>query len=70
MAPKPPQIYQPPNPTDILYDFTTPLRVFAYCRVSTDDKDQINSAEMQQKYFDSLCETHKNWISFELFSDK
>ena len=70
MAPKPPQIYQPPNPTDILYDFTTPLRVFAYCRVSTDDKDQINSAEMQQKYFDSLRAKHKNWISFELFSDK
>ena len=70
MAPKPPKIYQPPNPTNILFDFETPLRVFAYCRVSTDDRDQMNSAEMQQKYFDTLHANHKNWISFELFSDK
>lgn len=70
MAPKTPQVYYPPNPTNILYDTETPLRVFAYCRVSTDDKDQMNSAEMQHKYFESLRSNHKNWISFSIFSDK
>ncbi len=70
MAPKPPQVYYPPNPTNILYETETPLRVFAYCRVSTDDKDQMNSAEMQHKYFESLRLNHKNWISFNIFSDK
>lgn len=70
MAPKPPQVYYPPNPTNVLYDFETPLRVFAYCRVSTDAKDQMNSAEVQEKFFYDLKEKHKNWISFQIFSDK
>ena len=70
MAPKTPQVYYPPNPSNVLYDFETPLRVFAYCRVSTDAKDQMNSAEVQEKFFYDLKEKHKNWISFEIFSDK
>ena len=70
MAAKPPKVFYPPNPTNIFYDFETPLRVFAYCRVSTDAKDQMNSAEVQEKYFYDLKEQHKNWVSFEIFSDK
>lgn len=70
MVPKPPKVYYPPNPTNILYDNKTPLRVFAYCRVSTDAKDQMNSAEVQEKYFYDLKEQHKNWVTFEIFSDK
>lgn len=70
MAQKPPKVFYPPNPTNILYEYDVPLRVFAYCRVSTDAKDQMNSAEVQEKYFYDLKEKHKNWVSFEIFSDK
>ncbi len=45
-------------------------RVAAYCRVSTDNRDQANSFESQQKYFKEYIESHPDWDLCEIFADK
>ena len=45
-------------------------RVAAYCRVSTDSRDQANSFENQQKYFRNYIEHHPDWELCEIFADK
>lgn len=45
-------------------------RVAAYCRVSTDNRDQANSFESQQKYFKEYIENHPDWELYEIFADK
>lgn len=45
-------------------------RVAAYCRVSTDSRDQANSFESQQKYFKEYIENHPDWELVEIFADK
>lgn len=47
-----------------------PLRVAAYCRVSTDREDQANSLQSQQTYFRSYIQGHSNWILAEIFADE
>ncbi len=36
-------------------------RVAAYCRVSTDEDEQLNSYETQCKYYDEYIASHKDW---------
>lgn len=45
-------------------------RVAAYCRVSTDNRDQANSFESQQKYFKEYIEKQTDWELCEIFADK
>lgn len=46
------------------------LNVAAYCRVSTEHDEQINSLEAQQKFFLSLIKKNPNWKFVGLFADK
>lgn len=46
------------------------LRVAAYCRVSTDQDDQLNSLANQQKYFSEYIQTHPGWELTEIYSDE
>ena len=46
------------------------LRVAAYCRVSTDDKDQLNSYESQVKHYRQLITQNEEWIFVDVFADK
>ena len=46
------------------------LRVAAYCRVSTDKSDQINSLETQKAFFLSYIQQHAQWIFAGIFSDE
>ena len=46
------------------------LRVGAYCRVSTDKTDQVNSFESQQRYFREYIERQPNWELMEIFADE
>ena len=39
-----------------------PLRVAAYCRVSTDREDQANSLHSQQTYFTQYIQARQDWI--------
>lgn len=46
------------------------LRVAAYCRVSTDQDDQLNSLANQQKYFTEYINAHPGWKLTEIYSDE
>lgn len=47
-----------------------PLRVAAYCRVSTDREDQANSLHSQQTYFSTYIQAHQDWILNEIYADE
>ena len=44
-------------------------RVAAYCRVSTDKDDQVNSLESQKKYFAQHIERNPLWELSEVYVD-
>lgn len=46
------------------------LRVAAYCRVSTDKDDQVNSLANQQRYFQSYIAGHPGWSLVEIVADE
>ncbi|MDD5017408.1 MAG: recombinase family protein, partial [Eubacteriales bacterium] len=45
-------------------------RVAAYCRVSTDNDDQINSLESQKKYFNEYIERNPIWELTQIYVDE
>lgn len=45
-------------------------RVAAYCRVSTDDEEQLNSFSSQVKYYTELIEKEPNWMMAGVYSDE
>lgn len=47
-----------------------PRRVAAYCRVSTDKDDQVNSLESQKKYFREYIERNPFWELTEVYVDE
>lgn len=46
------------------------LRVAAYCRVSTDDEEQLTSYEAQQEYYTDKIMTNKEWTLAGIFADE
>lgn len=46
------------------------LRVAAYCRVSTDDEEQLTSYEAQQSYYTNKIMTNPDWTMAGLFADE
>lgn len=46
------------------------LRVAAYCRVSTDDEDQIKSYNSMVRYYTDLIKNNKDWIYAGVYADK
>lgn len=46
------------------------LRVAAYCRVSTEEEDQINSFEMQKSYYTERIMTNPRWLMVDIFADE
>ena len=47
-----------------------PLRVAAYCRVSTDREDQANSLHSQQVYFTNYIQKCQDWTLCEVYADE
>lgn len=47
-----------------------PRRVAAYCRVSTDKDDQVNSLESQKRYFREYIERNPFWELSEFYVDE
>ena len=45
-------------------------RVAAYCRVSTDHEDQVNSFEAQQRYFRDYINYHPDWELYDVYADE
>ena len=46
------------------------VRVAAYCRVSTDHKDQTNSYEAQMWYFSGLYSNYKTEVLVDIYADE
>lgn len=46
------------------------IYVAAYCRVSTDEDDQLNSLENQIGYYTEYIKNHENWALYEVFYDE
>ena len=59
------QIYIPASQTK-----TVVLRVAAYCRVSTDSEDQLNSFVAQQIHYNDLIRNHEGWQLAEIYADE
>lgn len=47
-----------------------PLRVAAYCRVSTDREDQANSLASQKTYFSDYIQQHNGWLLVDIYPDE
>lgn len=47
-----------------------PLRVAAYCRVSTDREDQANSLASQKRYFTDYIQQHGGWVLTDIYPDE
>ena len=45
-------------------------RVVAYCRVSTDKTDQLNSLENQKSYFERHINNNKDWELMNVYADE
>ena len=46
------------------------LRVAAYCRVSTDSEDQVNSFVAQNSHYSSYIRNHENWTLVDVYADE
>ncbi|MEG0484775.1 MAG: recombinase family protein [Oscillospiraceae bacterium] len=46
------------------------LRVAAYCRVSTDEENQISSYELQINYYREHIERNKDWVLAGIYADR
>lgn len=53
-----------------LFDTSTPQRVCAYCRVSTDDVNQTSSFESQKSYYEKLISEYPNWTLVDIYADE
>ena len=50
--------------------FEPPLRVGAYCRVSTDSDDQLHSLAAQESYFSEYIKSHPGWRLVSVYADE
>jgi site-specific DNA recombinase len=46
------------------------FRVCAYCRVSTDNDEQLSSYELQQAHYKQLVQDHPNWDLRHIYADE
>lgn len=46
------------------------IRVAAYCRVSTDDDDQLGSFESQKLYYEEKIRVNQEWVNAGIFADE
>lgn len=59
----------PANP-EVVRASKRQLRVAAYCRVSTDDEEQLTSYEAQKNYYTDKIMTNKEWTMAGIFADE
>jgi len=59
------------EPEFILTDWETkPLRVAAYCRVSTEHENQASSFALQKDYYEKFVASHPNWFLVGIYADE
>lgn len=52
------------------YDSNRTLKVAAYCRVSTDDEDQLNSYRTQKTYYTEFIKKNPKWRFAGIYADE
>lgn len=62
-------IFIPPKPEAVRAS-KRQLRVAAYCRVSTDDEEQLTSYEAQKNYYTDKIMTNREWTIAGIFADE
>ena len=62
-------IFIPPKP-EVVQASKRQFRVAAYCRVSTDDEEQLTSYEAQKNYYTDKIMTNKEWTMAGIFADE
>ena len=72
MGEHPPKVITIPAKPDAAKQQVIPrqLRVAAYCRVSTDDEEQLTSYEAQQTYYTDKIMTNRVWTMAGIFADE
>ena len=72
MGEYPPKVITIPAKPDAAKQQVIPrqLRVAAYCRVSTDDEEQLTSYEAQQTYYTDKIMTNRDWTMAGIFADE
>ena len=60
----------PAKPKANLYGAEHIYRVCAYCRVSTDNDEQLSSFELQQTHYKQLAQEHPNWDLKHIYADE
>ncbi len=60
----------PAKPKVDLYGTGYPFRACAYCRVSTDNDEQLSSFELQQAHYKQLVLEHPNWELKQIYADE
>ena len=60
----------PARPKVDLYGEAYPFRACAYCRVSTDNDEQLSSFELQQAHYRQLVLDHPNWDLKRIYADE
>ena len=60
----------PAKPKANLYGAEHIYRVCAYCRVSTDNDEQLSSFELQQNHYKQLANEHPNWDLRHIYADE
>lgn len=64
------KIFIPAKPKTNPFEKTGTQRVCAYCRVSTDNTEQLTSFEIQQAYYRDAAEHHPNWDLKRIYADE
>ena len=72
MRENPPRIITIPAKPEAVKNQTVKrqLRVAAYCRVSTDDEEQLTSYEAQQHYYTDKIMSNQDWTMAGIFADE
>lgn len=60
----------PAKPKADIYGTDKVFRVCAYCRVSTDNDEQLSSFELQKQHYQQLVGNHPNWDLQHIFADE
>ena len=70
-APKVVKVIPPTvNIIETISDVHRQLRVVAYCRVSTKQEEQLNSYDVQKRYYTDKINSEPDWAFVGIFADK
>lgn len=60
----------PAKPKSSPYEKDRHFRTCAYCRVSTENDEQLSSFELQQAHYEQLVHDHPNWELLRIYADE